>query len=326
MDKHQQKEKILIAMSGGVDSSVAGLILKNEGYQVQGAILRIRDDEMTPEDITNGKLPQSIWYSRETARRLRIGFSIIDARKDYQEKVLEPLLAGFASGIQKDPWILCNQQVKRPLLLQLADQLDCTHVATGHYAIVRYDPVSERYLLRKGRDAGLDQSFMLYYLSQKELARLMTPLGDYTKEEIRQIARDAKLKNAAAPDSIALDSLPEGDHITRVENLLKNIYGETAVQAYREKTADRQRSDILSVGDVNFVSLSGLSGKRIPVSVKVRYLSAEQKGTATITEDGILQVQLEKPIDMIPGQSIVLYQEDLVVAGGVLLGPDRIKV
>ena len=306
-------------MSGGGDSSVTALVFKNEGYQVQGAILRIRDTDMTPEDIANGKLPQSIWYSRETARRLRIGFSIQDARQVYREKVLEPLLNGFANGVQRDPEILCNQQLKRPMLLQLANQLGCSLIATGHYAIISYDPYNSRYLLRKSVDTSMDQSYMLYYLSQEELARLRTPLGSYTKEEIRWIAREARLKNAAAPESIVLDSLPDERHMIRVEQLLQDFYGEGAVQDYRQRTAQRNYADVLQMGEVNYVSIPGFREETASVSVKLRYLPGEKPGTVAAAADGTLKIQLAAPIEVIPGQSIVLYHNDLVLAGGVLL-------
>ena len=373
MNQTQKNESVLVAMSGGVDSSVTALILREAGYNVKGAILRMHDAEMSAEDITNGKLPQSIWYAREVARKLRIDFSIVDVREEFERLVMTYFTDSYKKGITPNPCVFCNRHVKFPQMFKAADELGCTKVASGHYVIIEYSEAVGRYIMRKSRDRSKDQSYMLYRLSQEDLSRLLTPLGNYEKVQIRQIAADAGLKNAKAPDSQDVCFIPDKDYGAFVESKIlssdKNADPETIIGLKHgnfvdlsgrvlgehkglvhytigqrkglglslpeslyvcEKRIDTNEvvlcpneklfQDTVRAGRVNFVSIDHFPGNKMRVSAKIRYSQNENPGTASILPDGTLEVKFDEPVRAAtPGQSMVLYEDDMVLAGGIIL-------
>ena len=217
----QKKDSILVAMSGGVDSSAVALILQKAGFKVKGAILRMHDADMSADDLINGKLPASIWYAREVARKLRLDFSIIDIRKEFAEGVMKFFAEQHAIGHEPNPCIYCNSELKLPKMFQMAKELGCSKVASGHYARIQYDETIGRYTLRKAKDRSQDQSYMLYNLTQEMLSELITPLGEYEKSEVREIAAKSGLKNAHVPDSCEVCFVPDGDYSAFVRDRLK---------------------------------------------------------------------------------------------------------
>lgn len=372
--KKDEPGSVLVAMSGGVDSSVAALLLKKEGYTVKGAVLRMHDADLSPEELANGKLPQNIWYAREAARRVRIDFAILDIRKDFEQEVQTYFTESYRNGITPNPCIFCNRHTKLPPLFRAAEEMECDYVATGHYAVIEYNEKTGRYMLKKSRDKGKDQSYMLYRLTQEMLSKLITPLGTYEKQEIRQIAKDAGLKNAKAPDSQDICFIPDGDYARFVEERMLKEAGPDAdplqIPGLKpgnftdreghvlgqhkglihytigqrkglglslkeplyvcEKRLDTNEvilcpdeglyKDTVRAGQVNFVSLAELPGNSMRVSAKVRYSSKEEEGTASLLSDGTLEVTFDKPVRApAPGQSLVLYDGDMVVAGGIII-------
>ena len=315
-DDENVQKRILVGMSGGVDSSAAVLILKEQGYQVKGMILRMHDEGMSVEDLSNGKLPHSIWHAREAARRMRLDFTIRDVREQFRQDVIGLFVKGCAACTNPDPCVHCCAVFLLPQLFQAADQLGCTHVATGHYAITGYDAQRKRYVIRKGKDVQHDESHTLYRLSQEQLARLITPLGTYEKDDARRIAQKARLKNALTPQSPAICFIPDRDYQKFLEG--------KGLADVPESAGDPMDQEPCSATEtvVSGICCSGtesLPAGEMAVRARIRSPFNETDAVAHITEDGDLKVQLGQPLKAaVPGQSIVLYDGDVVAMGGII--------
>jgi len=206
-------EQVLVGMSGGVDSSVAALILM-EHYQVSGATMKLFD---SGDIVTSGKTCCAITDvedARRVCHRLGLDHHVFNFTEEFHREVMERFAMGYAQGETPNPCIDCNQFVKFPHLLRRADQLGFTHIATGHYARIRFDDESGRYQLLRGLDSSKDQSYVLYAMTQEELSHTLFPLGDKTKAEIREIASARGLVTADKPDSQDICFVPDGDYAT----------------------------------------------------------------------------------------------------------------
>lgn len=207
--------KILVGMSGGVDSSVAALLLKEQGHEVIGAIMSIWSEEkhkrLAPSVNTNSckdacygpNEKEDIEEARKIADKLGIPFYVFDCSKEYEQIVLDNFKEEYLSGRTPNPCIRCNSLIKFDVLPFLAKKsgLDFDKFATGHYARVEFDGKSNRYVLKKGINPKKDQSYFLYKLRQDQLANIMMPLGSYEKTDIREIAKNNDLKVYDKPDS-----------------------------------------------------------------------------------------------------------------------------
>lgn len=196
-------------MSGGVDSSVCAVLLQNEGYEVSGITMLLHggcEDEKgcgTSSDIEDAKA---------VANRLGIELHICDQRKNFASKVIEGFSKSYELAETPNPCILCNRYMKFDAMLEEALALGLDGVATGHYARVEYDEVSGRYLLKKATDSAKDQSYVLYTLTQHQLAHILFPLGGLEKTEVREIAEQKELKNAHKKESQDICFVPDGDY------------------------------------------------------------------------------------------------------------------
>ena len=211
--------RVIAAMSGGVDSSVAAALLVEQGYEVVGAWMRMHDvaDYESPHHKACCSLDAAD-DARRVAGQLGIPFTIVNMEREYAEHVLEPFLAGYLAGRTPSPCVDCNTYVKFGALLARAARLfDCDAVATGHYARIEAleDPTlsgGRRYRLLRGRDAAKDQSYFLHALTQAQLARTLFPIGDLSKAEVRQLARQHGLATAEKAESQELCFVPRGDY------------------------------------------------------------------------------------------------------------------
>ncbi len=202
--------KVVIAMSGGVDSSVAAVLLKQQGYEVIGMMLRLWS-EPGKQDSNRCCTPDSMAQARRVAARLEIPFYVIDAREIFHKTVVSYFLEGYANGQTPNPCLACNRQIRWEFLLNHALALGADYMSTGHY--VRKQVTEDgRQVLRKGIDPGKDQSYVLHVLTQEKLARALFPVGDYTKPEIRAIAESFGLSVARRPDSQDLCFLAGTDY------------------------------------------------------------------------------------------------------------------
>ncbi len=219
-------EKIMVAMSGGVDSSVAALLVKQAGLEAVGVTLslhREEREEMFPGEKTCCSV-DDVNDARRVCARLGLPFYVFNFQEAFREQVIDRFVSAYCRGETPNPCIDCNRHVKFGKLLQRAAETGFDGVATGHYARVERDGASGRVLLKTGRDAGKDQSYMLYSLTQEQLARTMFPLGGLTKAQVRELAEENGLINARKRDSQDICFVPDGDYAAFIEGYRKEPF------------------------------------------------------------------------------------------------------
>ncbi|TVM03562.1 MAG: tRNA 2-thiouridine(34) synthase MnmA [Candidatus Brocadia sp. WS118] len=350
------KTKVVIAMSGGVDSSVAAHLLVEQGYEVVGLFMRLGIDKL--DTATRTKVCCSLEDAndaRNVADQLGIQFHVLNF-KDAFERIIDTFCTEYLRGRTPNPCILCNQELKFGKLLDFARMLNADFIATGHYAKV--ERLKDRYLLKKGIDARKDQSYVLFSLTQDQLSKTLFPLGMVTKESVRQVARDLNLKTKDKPESqdicFVLDNnyhtlLYErfGDRITT--GLLKdtdgNILGRHPGSPFftigqrkglgvalgtpryvvdinpRENTVvigtDAElMEDELVASAINWISIDKLDAP-LNVQAKIRYNHVAADATVYPYKPDIVRVVFKEPQRAItPGQAVVFYDNDAVAGGG----------
>ena len=348
------KGKILVAMSGGVDSSVAAYLLKTEGYDCIGCTMKLCGDEVaheggccTADDAAD---------ARSVARRLGIPFHVFNMTDLFRENVIDRFIACYRLGRTPNPCVDCNKTMKFRELRRRGEELGYDLLATGHYA--KIEKRGDRYALCKAADPSKDQSYVLYHLTQAELAKTVFPLGSLTKEETRALAAENGFLNADKPDSQDICFVPDGDYAAVIARYTgqtepegdfvltdgtvigrhKGISRYTVGQrrglgvAYSEPlyvkrilVAENQvllgretelYDGVCTVREVNWIA--GEAPKEpIRCAVKIRYRQAEQPATVTPLENGRAEIAFERPQRAItPGQSAVFYDGDEVLGGG----------
>ncbi|MGB9813164.1 MAG: tRNA 2-thiouridine(34) synthase MnmA [Thermovenabulum sp.] len=197
------KNKVVVAMSGGVDSSTAAFLLKNKGYEVIGVTMQIWQNPDEDYVLKEGGCCSlgAVYDARRVADKLNIPYYVVNFREEFKNRVINYFIEEYVAGKTPNPCIVCNKTMKFNLLLKKALEMDSFYLATGHYAKIEFDEKRGRYLLKKGKDKTKDQSYVLYNLTQFELEHILFPLGDYTKNEIREIAEKAGLPVAKKPES-----------------------------------------------------------------------------------------------------------------------------
>lgn len=207
MNNKKKVKKVIVAMSGGVDSSVSAVLLKNVGYDVVGVFMRLNDLEYSEDNENRAKM---------IAKVIGIPFLVLDVRKEFQQKIIVPFLNSYRKGITPNPCVVCNKKIKFKFLLKELKKLKANSIATGHYArILREDekPKSKILKLLKAKDKNKDQSYFLWQLKQKQLQYILFPIGNYTKDEVKELAKKFKLP--------IFDS--ESQEICFIENSIKEF-------------------------------------------------------------------------------------------------------
>jgi tRNA-specific 2-thiouridylase len=207
--------KVVVAMSGGVDSSVTAALLKEDGYQVIGATMQIwPSNDLAKEAHKFGGCCgfDAVSEAKSVAHSIGIPHYVMNFRKEFAQKVITNFCREYSLGRTPNPCIRCNEHIKFDSLLNRAKELDADFIATGHYARIEHDEVNDRYILKKGVDRGKDQSYVLYMLSQNQLKHALMPLGVFTKEKVRQIAREMGLSVADKAESQEICFIPDGNY------------------------------------------------------------------------------------------------------------------
>ena len=199
------QEKVLVGMSGGVDSSAAALVLKNSGYDVSGITLTLTENDNSG-DINDAKA---------VCEKLGINHIVLDLRNEFKENVISYFINEYKAGRTPNPCIACNKHIKFGAMLDFAEKNGFSKIATGHYARVVEE--NGRFLLKRGADLQKDQSYVLYSLTQSQLSRLFLPLGEISKAQVREMTEKAGLISADRPDSQDICFVPDGDYAAFIE-------------------------------------------------------------------------------------------------------------
>jgi len=333
-----------VALSGGVDSSAAAVVLKQNGYHVEGAIM-----------VFSGVSQEAVDHASEVSQKLCIPFHCFDFTKEFEDIIIGDFIEEYKRGKTPNPCVLCNKQIKFGLFMRKAEEMGIHKIATGHYA--RIEKENGRFLLKRGIDEN-EQSYFLYRLDQSQLSRIVLPLGSYTKRAVRKLARMEALRTAHRKKSQDVCFVPDGNYMSYLQRIIPQQSGpvynkdgqvigqhrgiiyytcgqrrgigishkrpyyvikidadNNAIHVGERKDAYRSQ---LIARELNFIPFDTLT-QRLQVRAKPRYISPLSPAMVEPFTKNRVKVTFEKPQwALTPGQSIVFYQEDVVLGGGTI--------
>lgn len=350
--------KVIVGMSGGVDSAVAAYLLKQAGHDVVGVTLRTWQSSSGEESRCC-----EIDDARETARIIGIPYYVFNCTDAFENRIIKPFIDKYIHGMTPNPCVICNREIKWERLLYYSKVLGAEFVATGHYAsIIKLD--NGRYTVGKAIHEEKDQAYMLYRLTQDQLKKTLMPLGALSKQEVRDIANKAGIQVASKPDSQEICFVTDGDYadfISRNSDAVipgegcfvdesgkilgkhKGIIHYTVGQrkglglalgypAYIKKinadtneivlgTTEETGCKAIICNDLNFMSIAGLKeNEKINCPVKIRYRHQGQSAVLVKDGDDRIRVEFDKPVrSAAPGQSAVFYDKrGYLIGGGII--------
>lgn len=363
------KKRVLLGMSGGIDSTVSAMLLQEQGYEVVGVTFRTFDS-IKESCLAKEKgccSVESVMEAKHNAERMGFEHHIVDFREPFRRCVIQNFIDEYMSGRTPNPCVLCNSTIKWGEMLQLADEMGCDYIATGHYARIRER--DGHLYLATAADSRKDQTYFLWMLTEEQLRRTIFPLGDLTKDEVREIARRHGYESLAQKkESQEICFVPDDDyraflranvpdykervHAGEYVDAQGNVLGHH--QGYVNYTIGQRKGLGIALGHPAYITHIDAATNRItlgtnddmyatelrfrapnessnlrifessnsPITAKVRYRSkAVQLKTPPFREgQGVGLLTFSEPIwGITPGQSVVLYQDDLVVGGGIIL-------
>ena len=350
-------KKAVIAMSGGVDSSVAAAFMLKQGFQCTGVTLRLCGAQAE----NAGACLRDMNDAKAVASMLGINHFALDFIEEFENRVIRSFIESYEQGETPNPCIYCNRHIKfNPLLLH-SDQYDFDYLATGHYARIEHDAASGRYLLKKAIDEKKDQSYVLYCLGQNQLEHACFPLGDLTKQQVRKIAEEYGFINAAKGESQDICFVPDGDYGSFIERHTGKTYPAGNILDLESRVLGKHKGIVrytigqrrglgiaanipvyvaaksaanntvtlgpesslygksLAAKDINLIACADIR-KPMRVMVKTRYLQAAQSALAEQTGEDSLHIEFDAPQRAITsGQAAVMYSGNIVVGGGTIV-------
>lgn len=352
-------KKAIIAMSGGVDSSVAAFLMKEKGFECIGTTMKLHgDDEVSINTEQSCCSSEDIKDARAVADRLDMAYYVLDFKDEFKSKVIDKFIATYESGGTPNPCIDCNRHLKFKKLFEHMSELSFDYVVTGHYA--RTEEKDGWFYLKKGLDSRKDQSYVLYSLSQEQLSHIIFPLGEYSKKQIREIAQSQNFINAHKKDSQDICFVPDGDYASFIESYTGkkypkgnfvdvngNVLGEhSGIIRY---TNGQRKGLGVSFGKPMYVCGKNINDNTVTLCTdselftkeasaknfnwlipkpfnemkcfaRVRYNMKEQPATAYFSEDNTVKVIFDEPQRAVTkGQALVLYDGDTVLGGGTII-------
>ncbi|MCX7930000.1 MAG: tRNA 2-thiouridine(34) synthase MnmA [Chlorobi bacterium] len=356
-------KRVLVGMSGGVDSTAVAALLVEQGYDVIGITIKTYEYSVSGGNIGNESSCCSldgINDARAVALMLGIPHYVVDFTQSFRTRVIDYFTHEYMSGRTPNPCVQCNRHIKWGELLRKADALGAAYIATGHYARIRYDSGTNRYTLSRGRDSRKDQSYALWALTQDQIARTLFPLGEWTKEQTREYLHSRGIPTASKHESYELCFVPDNNYARFLSEIVPEstltsgpIIKDGSVigqhQGYPFYTIGQRRGlgiatpeplyvlDILPddraivVGSEDELYHSHLAAESVnlikyphwerplTLQAKIRYKDDGATADCWLEEDGTLRVHFHEPRRAItPGQSVVLYEDDDVVGGGII--------